>query len=193
MPTPTEIQDRAWTFIAASESGQISLDPRDSGNWTSGVCGIGTLRGSKWGVSASAFPTTDIASLSEIDAKEICMAHYWPSANCVDLCRMEAFGLAIMMLDTCWISGPREAIKTLQTTLKINADGDFGNITRNTLQHGLQAAALYGLSTAQHGLIAEYAAERLLYESDLPRWQIYKGGWTHRITRCVTLASSVLS
>lgn len=187
-----DVQKRTWNFIAASETGALSLDPNDSGNWTSGICGIGQLKGSKWGVSAAAFPYVDIANVTFDSAMEICTTHYWPAVRGDEISALVP-GLAILMVDAGWTSGPSEAIKTLQTCLHVPADGLFGNITRNALQHALQAAPIYGLSASQYGVISDYAAERLLFESELPRWQLYKGGWTHRITRSVALACSVPS
>lgn len=188
----TSTQKCAWDFIAEAETGKLSLDPCDSGNWTSGICGIGQLKGSKWGVSAATFPMVDIANVTRDSAMEICMTHYWPAMHGNDIADL-APGLAVMMLDASWTSGPVEAVQALQMCLHVTADGIFGNITRNALVHVLRAPPLYGLSESPHGVICDYAAERLLFESGLPRWQLYKGGWTHRITRSVALACSVPS
>jgi lysozyme family protein len=72
--------NRMASFLATMkwEGGdRLSLDHRDPGNWTGGRVGQGELRGTRWGVAASAHPTLDIANLSAGDALRIFVEGYW--------------------------------------------------------------------------------------------------------------------
>jgi len=63
--------------------GGLSVDARDPGNWTGGKIDAGELRGTKFGISAAAYPTIDIRNLTPEAAAAITRADYWngiPSA-----------------------------------------------------------------------------------------------------------------
>ena len=62
--------DTAFANVIGLEGGYTD-DPRDRGNWTGGTVGQGKLRGTKYGISAAAFPTLDIANLTLDAAKAI--------------------------------------------------------------------------------------------------------------------------
>ena len=44
--------------------GEFDDSPKDRGNWTGGAIGVGELRGTKYGISAAAFPTLDIKAIT---------------------------------------------------------------------------------------------------------------------------------
>ena len=56
--------------------GGLSLDRKDPGNWTGGKAGKGTLKGTKYGIAASAHPTLDIRNLTLAQAGDIYWAEY---------------------------------------------------------------------------------------------------------------------
>ncbi|MFH4425265.1 glycosyl hydrolase 108 family protein [Vibrio alginolyticus] len=62
--------DKLFDRIMGHEGG-LSLNPKDRGNWTSGIVGVGELKGSKYGVSAMSYPDLDIANLTRTECKEI--------------------------------------------------------------------------------------------------------------------------
>ena len=51
--------------------GKFQANPKDRGNWTGGKEGSGKLSGTKYGVSAAAYPSLDINSITLDDAKAI--------------------------------------------------------------------------------------------------------------------------
>ena len=53
--------------------GGFQNDPKDRGNWTSGIIGKGECKGTKYGVSAMAYPDLDIENLTIEQAKKIIM------------------------------------------------------------------------------------------------------------------------
>lgn len=68
--------DKAFDVIVSAEGGYTS-DPLDKGNWDSGVVGKGNLKGTKYGISAAAYPTIDIQALTLEQAKGIYKRDYW--------------------------------------------------------------------------------------------------------------------
>jgi lysozyme family protein len=186
------VQTALWAFIASQESGKLSLDPKDSGNWNSGICGIGILVGSKWGISAAAFPSVDIQNVTFESAQAICMRQYWPTVKASMLCDKGAAALAMLLVDAAWGSGPTPAIVALQRAVGVAADGEWGSITDAAIDRAIGAPPLWGLPTGLHCLIADYVAERILFESKLGTWGNYEGGWVHRLTRIESLCHSFL-
>jgi len=56
--------------IVVNEGGYQD-DYNDSGNWTGGEVGKGTLKGTNYGISAASYPTLDIKNLTIDEAKQI--------------------------------------------------------------------------------------------------------------------------
>ena len=56
--------ERCFAFTLGAEGG-YSNNPADPGNWTGGAVGNGELRGTNFGISASAYPQLDIANLTQ--------------------------------------------------------------------------------------------------------------------------------
>lgn len=70
--------DAALDFTLKWEGG-FSLDPADSGNWTGGAINSGELKGTKYGISAAAYPwmADKIKDLTVGEAAEIYRRDYW--------------------------------------------------------------------------------------------------------------------
>lgn len=64
------------------EEGGYTKNSKDPGNWTGGKVGKGVLKGTKYGIAASSFPTLDIANLTVDQAKDIYRQKYWTTAGC---------------------------------------------------------------------------------------------------------------
>ena len=123
-----------------SEEGGYTCDPHDSGNWSTGLTGVGRLIGSNMGVSAptliswldrdagSSVDSSVMRSLSETTYEAIARAHYWRSLNCDGL----AGGIAMMVFDFGWNAGVGKSARLLQTCLGLrggSVDGDIGQKT----------------------------------------------------------------
>jgi lysozyme family protein len=54
--------DRVFDIVVGHEGG-FTANPADCGNWTGGVIGTGTCRGTRFGISAAAYPDLDIANI----------------------------------------------------------------------------------------------------------------------------------
>ena len=81
----------AFNVTFAAEGETLDRTPSDRGNWTSGVIGVGTLVGSKFGISAATYPTLDIPNLTRDGAA------FGGFARLDDL-------LAVFNFEFCWIA-----------------------------------------------------------------------------------------
>ena len=68
--------DRMFDIVVGHEGG-FTANPADPGNWTGGTIGAGICRGTKFGISAAAYPDLDIANLSLDAAKALYQRDYW--------------------------------------------------------------------------------------------------------------------
>lgn len=157
--------DTAFERLLGNE-GELSLDPNDRGNWTSGVIGVGILKGSKYGISAASYPLLDIAALTKDQAKELYRADFWQRIHADEL----NAGVAFQAFDFAVNSGIETAIRYLQRALGVADDGKWGPVTRSA------AAAMTATDT-----IMRYAAERLDFMTRLSAWPTQGRGWARRI------------
>jgi lysozyme family protein len=68
--------ESAFTRLIDVEKG-FQADPRDRGNWTGGEPGRGLLKGTKFGISAAAYPSEDIEHLTLERAQLLYRRDYW--------------------------------------------------------------------------------------------------------------------
>lgn len=161
MPTFDECFDR----LLAHE-GNFTDDRRDRGNWTSGKIGVGELRGTKYGISAMAYPGEDIKNLTVAQAKALYRRDYWGPAGCdavPDGVKFDLFDMAVN-------SGVRTAIKTLQRAIGEMDDGVLGPKSLQAIQ-SMPAARL----------VARFNGARLMFMTDISTWPAYGRGWARRI------------
>jgi lysozyme family protein len=116
--------DQAYAFVFVVEGG-FSKDPNDPGNWTGGKVGVGELKGTKYGISAAAYPNRDIENLTSDDAKEIYRLEYWNDCGCEQL----PWPLALFVFDCAVNQGQHAAKITLQQALGVTVDGAIGPVT----------------------------------------------------------------
>lgn len=151
-----------WTVGA---EGGLTKSPADPGNWTGGKIGSGALLGTKYGISAAAYPTIDIEGLTEADAEAIYRRDYWPKVRGDSL----PLPVARVAFDAAVNSGADRAIKLLQVAAGVAQDGDFGPVTLAAVL----AADPVAISTAALSF-------RLVYLSGLSTWGTYGRGWALR-------------
>jgi len=114
---------KAIPFILKHE-GKLSMDKDDSGNWTSGKIGVGQLKGTKYGISASSYPDLDIQALTEDEAIEIYRKGYWRSYM-----DMMPFPIAAKLFDCSVNMGCKWAAILLQRAAGVIDDGHIGHDT----------------------------------------------------------------
>lgn len=146
--------------------GAYTNSSTDRGNWTSGQIGVGTLKGTKYGISAMSYPTLDIANLTLDAAQQIYRADYWNrfGGDLLDP------ALAFQVFDGAVNSGVGPAVRWLQSAAGVTADGVIGPVT---------AAAI--AAHQPKALIAAFNGYRLQYMAQAAAWPTYSKGWALRI------------
>ena len=119
----------AFAYVVGEE-GKLSMDPEDSGNWTGGEIGVGELKGTKYGVSAAAYPLLDIANLSLSDAQTLARREYWNRIGGDIL----PYGIALCLFDFGYNAGVHEATRVAQRALGLQEDGVIGPLTLKALK-----------------------------------------------------------
>ena len=127
--------DRAFDLLIRAEGG-YGADPRDRGNWDTGIIGKGNLKGTKYGISAMSFPQLDIKNLTLDQAKGIYKIHYWDKIGGDKL----PPSLALVAFDTAVNSGVGRAHGWLDRTRDWN---EYLNIRLSFMQ-SLSTWKIYG-------------------------------------------------
>jgi lysozyme family protein len=146
--------------------GGLSLDNRDAGNWTGGKVGEGTLKGTKYGISAASYPDEDIAGMTIERARTIYAMDYWVPMHC----DLFLWPLNLVLFDTSVNMGVTSAIRIAQKEFGAAVDGKIGPRTINILK-----------SVPTIGAAARLLRARSAYYKELPKWPIYGRGWVTRL------------
>ena len=157
--------------IVVGAEGGFTDDPADPGNWTGGRADLGSCRGTKFGISAAAYPHIDIQALTIEQARGLYKRDYWDRV-CAD--RLPP-SLALLAFDAAVNNGVSRATIWLQEAAKVAADGVIGPETLAAVA----AAALRPLEEA--GMCIEFLARRLTFMAALPSWDRFGLGWARRL------------
>ena len=154
--------------------GGFQADPKDRGNWTSGVVGQGELKGTKFGLAAMTYPHLDIKNLTVDQAKAIYFEDWWVAL------KMDSYppALAYQMFDAAVNHGSGRAIQFLQRAVGTKDDGILGPKT-------MKATAAININD----VLMLFIAERLQYFTEVKTWDIYGKGWTRRIVQNLRYAA----
>ncbi len=163
--------DKAFERLIGHEGG-FSDDPRDKGNWTGNKCGAGVLKGTKYGISAGAYPHLDIKSLTLDQAKAIYREDFWDVVgNCHPAVKFQLFDAAVN-------HGHGNAIRMLQRAVKVADDGQWGRVSQ---------AALDAMD--HNDVLMRFIGHRLKFWASLQSFDTYGRGWTVRGGENLLLAS----
>jgi lysozyme family protein len=152
--------------VTLGYEGGLSTGKADPGNWTGGAVGKGVLKGTKYGISAAAFPNLDIAALTIAEVTPIYKSKYWDMVRGDDL----PPGLDLVTFDYGVNSGTRRAICDLQAVVGAAVDGAIGPLTLEKVAKADGKAAIQAL-----------CARRLGYLQHLKIWNAFKTGWSARV------------
>ncbi|MBP6564055.1 MAG: hypothetical protein KA200_00420 [Burkholderiales bacterium] len=155
--------DECLAAVVVHEGG-YSRDPHDPGNWTGGKRDVGLLRGTKYGISAAAYPDIDIAALTLGDIKQLYHRDYWKPIRGDELpaaWRLPVFDCAVNM-------GVGTAVRMMQDALGVMVDGSIG------------ARTIAALQAADNRKLARFFARRVKRYSELPTFGRYWDGWLTR-------------
>jgi lysozyme family protein len=174
----------ACLTITLGYEGGFTANKSDPGNWTGGKVGVGSLKGTKFGISAAAFPQLDIRNLTIADVQPIYKRQYWDEVSGDDL----PAGLDLVSFDYGVNSGPARAVSDLQRVVGAPADGKAGPLTLAAVGKADTVAAIKSL-----------CAKRLGYLQHLKIWNSFGKGWAARVANveargvAMFLASSAAS
>lgn len=149
--------------------GGLSMDKTDPGNWTGGATGKGELRGTKFGISAKAYPQLDIQALTPETVKPYYFRDYWTKSGCHQLPPR----LAFLTADAAVQHGPSKAVQFLQRALGQKDDGVCGPVTVTAARN----------AETEHAVDATLSQRMRYYmkiENDVER-NVDAGGWSNRL------------
>jgi lysozyme family protein len=166
--------ERCFAFTLGAEGG-YSNNAADPGNWTGGAVGNGELRGTKFGISAAAYPQLDIPNLTQEQAEDIYRRDYWAALQGDSL----ALPVALVAFDAAVNAGAKRSVTWLQQAAGVAADGVLGQATLAALNAGDPVA-----------LAREALVRRLEFSTHLSTWASFGLGWSRRI---ISLAGQISS
>lgn len=147
--------ETAFKFLIGHESGYVN-DPKDPGGET------------KYGISKRSYPAEDIKNLTLERAKFLYKRDYWGPSGCdaaPDLLKFHLFDFGVN-------SGPKTAVKILQSIVGEVQDGAYGPRTTMAVKNFPINNVLFSLSIA-----------RLEYMTTLSNWSDHGKGWTRRMCK----------
>lgn len=159
--------EKAFDRVIGHEGGYTS-DTKDRANWTSGICGQGECKGTKYGLSAMTYPTLDIYNITVEQAKAIYKRDWW------DKLGMDKYhpALAYQMFDASINHGATTANKFLQKAVGVTADGIVGTKTLAAIK-----------SKDIKDVLTLFLATRLQYFTEISTWKTYCTGWSRRVVQ----------
>lgn len=149
--------DQAFARTLGAEGGYVD-DPNDPGGATRYGITERTARANGY--------SGPMRDLPLAKAKDIARTAFWDRYLLDDL----EPAVAMQVFDFIYNSGPRPAIEALQRCCGASVDGVLGPKT-----------VLATHKVAVPTLIGRYAARRLLFLADDPKWPDYGRGWTIRV------------
>lgn len=154
--------ETAFKRLVNSEGG-YTCDPRDDGNWTGGRAGIGELKGTKFGLSASTYGYLDIKNLTLADAKVIYKRDFWDILGNADP------AVKFQLFDAAVNHGMPNAIRILQRAAGVADDGHWGKVSQTALD-----------AMEKNDILLRFIAYRLKFWASLVKFDQFGRGWTNR-------------
>jgi lysozyme family protein len=165
-------EDFALAFdLVVGHEGGYTNNPQDPGNWTGGKVGVGSCKGTKYGISAASYPDLDIAGLTLAQAQEIYRRDYWDRAGCPDMSPR----LALAVFDAAVNNGVGRAVRWVQGAVGVTVDGSYGPQTRAAV------TAAVARDPLDLDLAGEVHAQRIFFMAGLDTWRTFGLGWARRL------------
>jgi lysozyme family protein len=155
--------------------GKLSTDPNDPGNYTGGKVGGGKLVGTRFGISAAAFPNVDIATITYGQAQALAKQRYWDPYSCDQLNPVVGW----MIFDAAYNGG--HPAQWLQAAIGATVDGVIGAQTIAAVRNKPLAS-----------VVLRFMASREDYWTTCGAWRDEGAGWIHRGTEMMRTISDCL-
>lgn len=168
-----ELFDKVFDRVIGHEGG-FQADPKDRGNWTSGVIGQGELKGTKFGLAAMTYPHLDIKNLTVDQAKAIYFEDWWLPLK-LDMYHP---AMSFQIFDASVNHGSGRAIQFLQRAVGTKDDGVLGPKTLKEMA-----------KIQNDDLLLLFIAERLQYFTEVKTWDVYGKGWSRRMVQNLRYAA----
>ena len=163
--------DTAFDRLISHEGGWTN-NPKDDGNWTGGKQGLGIIGGTKYGISAAAYPYLSIKDLTLDEAKKIYQRDYW------DIIGRAHPAIKFQLFDAAVNHGQGNAIRMLQKAVGVADDGKWGVVSQ---------AALEKLD--HNDVLMRFLGFRLKFWVSLKRFDEFGKGWVDRGAENLLLAA----
>lgn len=157
--------DTAFERVIGHE-GKWQNNPKDRGNWTTGVVGQGQLKGTKYGVSAMSYPQLDIKNLTLQQAKAIYYKDFWMRVSGDVLHN----ALVYQLFDAAINHGPGNAVRMLQRAVGVVDDGGMGPVTH-------RAVVVRGTDDT----LKKFNAQRIRFFTKISTFDEFGRGWMRRV------------
>ncbi|MDH0776829.1 secretion activator protein [Delftia tsuruhatensis] len=158
--------DQAFDRLIGHE-GKFTANPADDGNWTGGRQGRGELKGTKYGISAAAYPHLDIKGLTLEQAKAIYLEDFW------DVIGRAHPAIKFQMFDAAVNHGLGNAVRILQRAVMVADDGIWGPRSQVALD---SMQELRG----HNDVLLRFLGFRLKFWASLAKFDQFGRGWTNR-------------
>lgn len=166
--------DTVFDRVVGHEGG-YSDNPKDPGNWTGGKCGIGELKGTKYGLAANTYQSLDIKNITESQARAIYHEDWWQALG------VNRFSPAMQfqIFDAAFNHGMYNASKIYQRAVGAKDDGIIGPKT-------LCAAN----KLSENDRLLRFLAFRLKFYTSLRTFDDFGRGWSNRVADNLLHASN---
>jgi lysozyme family protein len=151
--------------LIASE-GAYTISYEDPGNWTSGRVGVGSLKGTKYGIAANTYPDLNIRDLTLDDARAVYFRDWWQKLGADELPEAVAFQMWTFAVN----AGMGTAKRGLQFAVGVAQDGQIGPLT-------LAAVKRADLCD----ILLRFNSFVLDHYTSLSIWPTYGKGWARRV------------
>ncbi len=165
--------DEAFERVIGHE-GKFQNDPKDRGNWTTGVIGKGVNKGTKYGISAMSYPRLDIKNLTLQQAKDIYYRDFWLKVAGDEL----HDAISYQLFDSAINHGVGNAIRFLQRAADVADDGQVGPVTLNAVKE-----------SSVDDILKLFNAERIRFFVKLKTFDRYGRGWMRRVADNLSYAA----
>lgn len=152
--------------LDADHEGGFQKMPNDRANWTGGEVGVGTLVGTKYGITTLDMPGVDIENITLAQAAAYYMEHYVKPLYS----QIDSQSIGAKLFDMGVLFGVGTAIENLQRVLDVGVDGNFGQITLNALNASNDTLTLEDFKEAMVQHAEAIAAKNPNDAGDLPDW-----------------------